>query len=157
MGGRVVNLTPRTARNAADAYLLDAATFPRRLNAVADVRAWATKTAQSSRLIWTGENLADLAVCASELATNAVRYGNKGDVFGVILIQRYRHALRVEVIDQGNTERLIPHIPAEPGTESGRGLVVVEALATSWGQRYDRTGGGIVVWCEIQNAEARPR
>jgi hypothetical protein len=37
--------------------------------------------------------------------------------------------------------------PADPMDEGGRGLLLVEALGTSWG--HYRRAGGKVVWCEL--------
>ncbi|WP_344391628.1 hypothetical protein [Streptomyces vastus] len=36
---------------------------------------------------------------------------------------------------------------AGPEQESGRGLLIVDALATRWGQR--QTGGRFTVWAEV--------
>ncbi|MBJ3809429.1 ATP-binding protein [Streptomyces flavofungini] len=83
--------------------------------------------------------LADSIVLAvSELVTNAVRHG-KGDVDLRLSISR--NELLIEVTD-GNPN------PAEMNTsgtdeESGRGLLLVDALARKWGVTPD----GTTTWC----------
>ena len=70
---------------------------------------------------------------ASELSTNAVRYG-AGDFFEVRV--RLDGAVRVEVSDESSEmpER------ARPSSDSagGRGLLLVDAFATRWGRRCPR-------------------
>ncbi|MFF5531957.1 ATP-binding protein [Streptomyces cinerochromogenes] len=90
----------------------------------------------------------------AELATNAVRHGRvKGRDFrlALTLYQDDPVALRIELTD-ARTDRRPPTPgtlpPASPETESGRGLLLVEALASHWGTTcagpYTKT-----VWCEV--------
>ena len=76
----------------------------------------------------------------SELATNAVRYGLGPDFR--VEVELGPEALRVEVRDRS---RVVPEprhsSPAELG---GRGLRLVDTLATSWGVAQDADGK--VVW-----------
>ncbi|MFG6300130.1 MULTISPECIES: ATP-binding protein [Streptomyces] len=90
----------------------------------------------------------------AELATNAVRHGRvKGRDFRMTL-SLYRDdpvALRIELTDP-RTDRRPPTPgtlpPASPETEAGRGLLLVDALASHWGTTcadpYTKT-----VWCEV--------
>lgn len=145
-----MNLTPRTTAKDSAALFLAATTFRRDVEVIPHVRKWARKVVTDSRVNFTGEKLDALEICVSELATNAVRYGDGGGTFAVIISQRYRTAIRAEIVDQGNTRRLIPHIPPDPVEgEGGRGLYLVELLSTSWGHVVDQTAR--VVWCEVQN------
>jgi anti-sigma regulatory factor (Ser/Thr protein kinase) len=90
----------------------------------------------------------------AELAANAVRHGRvKGRDFRLTLTL-YRAdpvALRIELTDP-RTDRRPPNpgtlSPVSPEAESGRGLLLVEALAGHWGTTcadpYTKT-----VWCEV--------
>ncbi|WP_345584771.1 ATP-binding protein [Streptomyces prasinosporus] len=98
-----------------------------------------------------GNRTASLLV--AELATNAVRHGRvRGRDFGLRLTLYGEDAtLRIEVTD-ARPDRRPPTAgaltPAGPDTESGRGLLLVEALSTHWGTTagdpYTKT-----VWCEV--------
>ncbi|MER6978705.1 ATP-binding protein [Streptomyces carpinensis] len=93
------------------------------------------------------------ALLVAELAANAVRHGRvKGRDFRLRLtLHPADPALRIEVADPRTDRR-----PPTPGTlrppaadtESGRGLLLVEALASHWGTTcadpYTKT-----VWCEV--------
>ena len=88
-----------------------------------------------------GEELVHQAqLVVSELATDAVIHS------GAPFLLRVRHdprCLRIEVEDASGT------LPWEmgPGTMSGQGLRIVEALASHWGA--ERRGEGKVVWAEL--------
>lgn len=82
----------------------------------------------------------------SELANNALRHSRSGQPFGVYTLtcQRTRNGLYLTCRDQGARDgRTVdlgqrPHLTANPNgldseAESGRGLAMVNALATSWG------------------------
>ena len=82
---------------------------------------------------------------SSELVTNALLHTAKGAVFDAALGSDSR--LRVEV--QDGTSRL-PGRRRDPEAEyatSGRGLLLVEALADSWGVQL--LGDGKVTWFEL--------
>ncbi|MFE2092919.1 ATP-binding protein [Streptomyces sp. NPDC059460] len=86
----------------------------------------------------------DVLLCVSELATNAVLHGvPSGRGYRVRLWLGEQRQLRVEVHDSGDGE---PGV-REPDGESGRGLVIVEALADLWG--VGEREPGKVVWCEF--------
>lgn len=81
----------------------------------------------------------------SELATNAVLHAYGPDVRIRVLDLGPR--LRVEVYDGS------PALPAQrraaKGDQNGRGLALVEALATTWGT--DLTARGKTVWFEVSS------
>ncbi|MEU7056180.1 ATP-binding protein [Streptomyces sp. NPDC046197] len=82
----------------------------------------------------------------SELATNAVRHGRvPGRHFEVAMTYDGEKAVEVEVSD-ACPQRPVPADPDPEGT-SGRGLLLVAALAHSWEIR-DR-GVGKTVWARV--------
>ncbi|MFF7213086.1 ATP-binding protein [Streptomyces sp. NPDC008238] len=92
-----------------------------------------------------GSDVSDRAAAiVAELAANAVTHGRvRGRCFELRLILTARR-LRVEVGDTCG-ERM-PHLPAAapgPEAESGRGLLLVEALADRW-DVVDRSPGKTV-------------
>ncbi|MES9509112.1 ATP-binding protein [Streptomyces sp. NPDC000609] len=93
----------------------------------------------------------DVAVIVSELAANAVLHGVvPGRDFELRLVA-LAGTLRIEVSD-ARGERGPEVQPFCPGAESGFGLHLVVALATSWGVK-DRTVGK-TVWAELSEREA---
>ncbi|MET8948296.1 ATP-binding protein [Streptomyces sp. NPDC004542] len=94
-----------------------------------------------------------VTLLVAELAANAVLYGwVRGRDFRLCLtLYPQGPALRIEVTDARADRRppapgTLP--PASPEAESGRGLLLVEALAGHWGTTsqdpYTKT-----VWCEV--------
>ncbi|MEV6161869.1 ATP-binding protein [Streptomyces sp. NPDC052052] len=94
-----------------------------------------------------------VTLLVAELATNAVLHGRaRGRDFRLRLTLRPGGlVLRIEVTDASPDRR--PPAPGEipspsPDLESGRGLLLVEALSTHWGTTdgdpYTKT-----VWCEV--------
>ncbi|MGP3989714.1 ATP-binding protein [Streptomyces sp. 3N207] len=83
------------------------------------------------------------ALIVAELAANAVRHcGNIGRDFRLCLTLSEPtpgRRLRVEVTDARADKPLPPGSPPPSGTEeeSGRGLVLVDALADRWGNRVN--------------------
>ncbi|MET8700205.1 ATP-binding protein [Kitasatospora sp. NPDC004723] len=96
--------------------------------------------------VWGVPELADTAeLLTSELVTNALQHTGQGAVFDAVLTGDQR--LRIEV--QDGTARL-PGRRRDPDAEyatSGRGLLLVEALADSWGVQL--RGDGKVTWFEL--------
>lgn len=93
------------------------------------------------------------ALLVAELAANAVVHGHvRGRDFRLRLTLHPADAtLRIELTD-ARSDRRPPApgtlAPAAPEQESGRGLLLVEALSTHWGT----TGGDPytkTVWCEV--------
>lgn len=93
---------------------------------------------------WGVPELADTAeLLASELVTNALVHTDRGAVLDAVLTPEQR--LRIEVLD--GTARLPGRrTPSEYAT-SGRGLLLVEALADAWGVQL--RGDGKVTWFEL--------
>lgn len=88
----------------------------------------------------------DVTLCVSELATNALVHGvppGRGYLLRLWLYEQ-GSALRVEVHDSGDGK---PRL-RDPDGESGRGLLLVDALADRWG--VGPRAPGKVVWCEFE-------
>jgi hypothetical protein len=65
---------------------------------------------------------------------------------------RLRLELRGDVLHIGvhdASPRLLRLVPDDPEAEAGRGLWLVEHLATTWGVQR-RPGSGKVVWCTLR-------
>ncbi|MFI0717827.1 ATP-binding protein [Streptomyces sp. NPDC021224] len=77
---------------------------------------------------------ADLALLASELVTNAVRYGAAADEFVELVAWPADGYYWVAVSDAGDGRPVVRR-PPDVERESGRGLVLVDALAAAWGVR----------------------
>ncbi|MFK4597351.1 ATP-binding protein [Streptomyces pristinaespiralis] len=94
-----------------------------------------------------GAQADDVTLCVSELATNALVHGvppGRGYLLRLRLTED--GTLRVEVHDSGDGKPCL----RDPDDESGRGLLLVAALADRWG--IGPREPGKVVWCEF----ARP-
>lgn len=110
---------------------------------------------------WGVPALSDTAeLLASELLTNALQHTGGGAVLTATLTRRPQHRLRVEVRDSAARRSRLPGagISAKPSAvgeyaTSGRGLILVEALADDWGAQP--RGRGKVVWFELA-ADAGP-
>lgn len=93
---------------------------------------------------WDAPHLLDtVLLLTSELVTNAVLY--TADEVDLRLVLSSRR-LRVEVVDSSG-ERPVRLRSVDPGATSGRGLLLVEALAERWG--VDVHGVGKAVWFEL--------
>lgn len=89
----------------------------------------------------------DITLCVSELATNAIQHGIPAGHLFLVRVIMNETLLRIEVHDAGESR---PQLRS-PGYDdlSGRGLVLVAALADDWGIA-PRDGLGKVVWVEFK-------
>ena len=79
----------------------------------------------------------------SELVTNALRYGTQPMR---MIARRSDGALRVEIHDSRTGEA--PRVAqASPDSPNGRGMMIVDALASRWG--WSEFGGSKNVWFEL--------
>lgn len=89
----------------------------------------------------------DMLTCVSELATNVIRYDETPDHHFLVTLSSADALLRIEVHD-GSRRR--PRMQS-PGVDSttGRGLLLVHALADGWGvePRHPR---GKITWTEFK-------
>lgn len=86
----------------------------------------------------------------SELVTNALRYGIPPMR---LVARRAEHGLRVEIYDgrTGEPPRVRPPLP---DSITGRGMMLVDALAARWG--WSEFGGAKHVWFELDLPQQRP-
>ena len=115
--------------------------LPSSRRSAAEARAFVAATLQS----WGHHGgLGDVLLVASELVTNAVLHAGPGGVdLSVTLTDT---SVRIEVVDAS------PSLPApRPPTDdrtNGRGLLLVDAVAGSWGAELDHDGKR--VWAEVR-------
>jgi anti-sigma regulatory factor (Ser/Thr protein kinase) len=90
-----------------------------------------------------GERLEIVSLLVSELVTNAVVHAHS-DV--EVVVRMTGANVRIDVLDHSN-EHPVVRSPSVYDT-SGRGLALVESLASRWGVD-PRPGGGKSVWFEV--------
>ena len=94
---------------------------------------------------WGMSDLTEIVeLLVSEVVTNVVRHARTD---GSIVVTRSRSGVRVEVSDFAGGEPT-PLSP-EPRQPSGRGLSIVDAMATRWGVAAAPDGTGKSVWFEV--------
>ncbi|MER7101628.1 ATP-binding protein [Streptomyces humidus] len=100
-----------------------------------------------------------LTLITAELTANAVRHGHvPGRDFHLHLTQT-EDVVRIEVTDT-RAEKQPPAGPpaTDPLSESGRGLLLVAALADDWGVTPRRGAPGKTVWAELRvRQQGHPR
>ncbi|WP_241968529.1 ATP-binding protein [Streptomyces sp. ICBB 8177] len=99
-----------------------------------------------------GEVGDDAGLVLSELFTNAVRYSDSERISCALRV--IGDAIRIEVADQGRGLTEPQPRRAEVDEEGGRGLLLVNALATAWGVQSCPDGGGRLVWAVLRDAGA---
>lgn len=105
---------------------------------------WAERNLRETALLLVSELVTNAVVHAqSEVRVNLTRPNESDD---------HSYVLRVEVHDSSQ------HLPSTDclgaGTESGRGLVLVDALATRWGVTLEPNGK--TVWFELRELTPLP-
>jgi serine/threonine-protein kinase RsbW len=94
----------------------------------------------------------DAGLVLSELFTNAIRYSDSERIACAVRVTG--SVLRLEVADQGRG-LTVPHTRvAGVDEEGGRGLLLVNALAETWGVHPCEDGKGRVVWAVLRHSEA---
>lgn len=81
----------------------------------------------------------------SELVTNAIEHGT-GEIS--LWLSASDHTMRVEVADESPQGPQLN--PASTEELSGRGLVIIESLASAWGVTPAALGRGKVVWFALR-------
>lgn len=91
---------------------------------------------------YSSETLDTIALLVTELVTNAILHARTP--LQLTLEARPGH-VRICVEDESTEQPAVRHYASDAVT--GRGLALVEQLASSWG--VDATPSGKVVWCEV--------
>lgn len=90
----------------------------------------------------------DAVLLLSELTTNAVLHTVSTRILcGVGLMAA--GGLRLEVHDQDRSGRLLPRCDPGPDDENGRGLLLVQHIAHTWGVDRSTLTGGHAVWATL--------
>lgn len=86
----------------------------------------------------------DAELVVTELITNAWKHGTGT---GVITLRAdlFDDHLRIEVCGEASDD---PTVRTDPEESGGRGLLLIEGLATGWG--FHRDGDLLCVWAEIE-------
>jgi hypothetical protein len=87
----------------------------------------------------------EASLIVTELSTNAVLHG-KGDL--VLTLTCRPGSVRIDIEDESD---VYPERAWRPGAVDGRGLILVDAVASRWGVTGADTGK--VVWAELRNPE----
>ena len=126
-------------------YLRDELLLAPTATAPATARAYVHDLLDYWRPALSGQEVIDRAeLLADELVTNAAVHARTPLR---LLLELRGDLLHISVHDQ--SPRLLRLVPHDPEGETGRGLRLVEDLATSWGVR-PRPDGGKVVWCVLR-------
>lgn len=92
----------------------------------------------------------DASLVVAELVANAVKHG--GARIELDLTAQH-NLIRIAVFDSDNTAQDLAPLQPNPSRQHGRGLAMVEHLATRWGR--DAATDGKIVWVEIDLHPAR--
>jgi anti-sigma regulatory factor (Ser/Thr protein kinase) len=141
-----------TSRKAGELRLLGVLTLPGVERSVRHARLFIRDTLVPEHVAPGDELLDDMALVVDEFAGNGIRHtasGRGGKIH--VALWAGRGVLRAEVSDDGAGGAR----PAlrEADDESGRGLHIVDALASRWGHRPD--GPRTTVWAEFPRPRTR--
>jgi anti-anti-sigma regulatory factor/anti-sigma regulatory factor (Ser/Thr protein kinase) len=126
-------------------YLRDELALAPTTTAPAAARAYVHDLLDYWRSALSGQAAIDQAeLLADELVTNAVLHARTPLR---LLLELRGDLLHISVQDQ--SPRLLRLVPHDLESEGGRGLRLVEELATSWGA-HSRPDGGKAVWCTLR-------
>ncbi|MFI8790754.1 ATP-binding protein [Streptomyces sp. NPDC055105] len=98
-----------------------------------------------------GAECPEVQLCVSELLGNVIRHVGEGTPVRVRVARVEGVGIRVEVTDPD--PRVLPVLLHATGEdESGRGLVLLDAVARRWG--VEQGAASKTVWCEVGAGEA---
>lgn len=90
--------------------------------------------------------LDDALLLVSELVTNAVDHGHEAIT---LYLRVHPPGIGVGVKDEGAAFPSIAIVAPKVGTASGRGLLIVDTVASSWGITPENPPPGKTVWFEL--------
>ncbi|MFC8664146.1 ATP-binding protein [Streptomyces sp. NPDC057199] len=93
-----------------------------------------------------------VTLITAELTANAVRHGHVPGRDFHLRLTGSDDVIRIEVTDTRSERLPAPETPS-PDHESGRGLLLVAALADDWGVTRRATAPGKTVWAEFRDTE----
>lgn len=99
----------------------------------------------------TDDVLGDVALCVSELVTNAAVHAGSTPR---LLVHVRPTVIHVEISDDSDAVPVVKE--AAPDDTSGRGMVILGKLSDRWGSRR-RSGGGKTVWFDIARTDSPMR
>lgn len=124
--------------------------FPRHAVSVKEVRDWLRRRMNlrptSARI---PESVTeDALLITSEITTNALLHSPSSGQRGAFVVSAffYTHCMRVSIRGGSTTRTRTPHLrvlPATPDAEHGRGLFIVNVLASTWGSEHTRNGSAV--------------
>lgn len=91
------------------------------------------------------EHVDDATLIAAELFNNAVRHAPSKDRGYVLALDRSGGMPRIEMWDHSDKRPV--KVNPDNGSENGRGLQIIDALATEWGSRL--AASGKCVWVAL--------
>ncbi|MFD0884348.1 ATP-binding protein [Streptosporangium algeriense] len=114
-------------------------------------REWVTERLSEARAV-PADLLDDVRLLTSELVTNAITHTRSrgGAVLIRLGVSRSGDPLlvHVEVVDAGSAEGVCPQVlPCSSDSENGRGLFLLDHLASRWG--VAQAHPGTAVWAQI--------
>jgi anti-sigma regulatory factor (Ser/Thr protein kinase) len=124
--------------------------IPRSVDYVPEARRHVRKLAET--VLGYGDRAYEVGVCASETIGNAIRHGGGDEV--QILVSADETTLGVEITDDGSGG--LPHQQVE-AAESGRGMLIVAALADRWGYVVEEGTGRLTVTFDFDSTSNRAR
>ncbi|MEN0129599.1 MAG: ATP-binding protein [Brevundimonas sp.] len=116
--------------------------------AVAPARHWAAEKLSEAGIA--PERLELLVLLVSELVTNAVEHAWPPVVLRVDVDDE---RIRVEATDGHRDEPVLRQVP--PEDLSGRGVWLIDHLASTWGSQVDASGAYKTVWFELRTDDHR--
>lgn len=124
--------------------------FDHRPESVKAARDFTTRTLRD----WGLDDTGDVRLVVSELATNALAHGSDRDHGFLVRLEARTDGIRLEVHDSRDPRQpLLEPADPDPAAETGRGLVIVDALSTLWGVD-PRQPRGKIVWSHFPTASS---
>ncbi len=116
-------------------------TMPPDAGSLAELRRWVRSWMEQHPTDGVDPDIVVLSM--TELVTNSIKHGS-----GPVEVELRCHSDTLVLVVSDCSEQL-PHRPdTSAETETGRGIQIMESLATRWGVQPE-PGGGKAVWCEF--------
>lgn len=116
------------------------------LPSTAEAASIARQFVESNRDHLRSDLIDDAKLLVSEIVTNAVLYGQPGIT---LALRVDPPCLGVIIVDEGPNQPQLPEHSPGPENTSGRGLLIVDALASSWGVIPATPPPGKAVWFSL--------